>query len=464
MDAFEFINLDRIIENIRSIHAHTDSNKDSETLEEHLLETKKFLIMLFEQKGIGEIISKIINELSCNGEKLSDEYKSLIRKMFINAVFLHDVGKINPAFQKIKMKNMLFQDVSFNDSEHSLISALIFIDIFEPFIKEISSKAMKYYMYYFLFSFAYEISRHHSYLKDTLDLTDKLMQKQDSKYYKNYKSSGILNIKLEENCAFTTIHRRGYYKNWKMDGLDFYILNRFLFALITACDFYATYSFKTGNKIDFGVITDIESILSYYKNYEVYKGIEAYRIDKNVFYNMPINSLRSDLFIEAEKNLLENLENNLYYLEAPTGGGKTNISINLALQIVKNKPNHNKIFYIFPFNTLVEQTKTTFEEIFGKMNNFAVINSITPIITKEEVKLAEGDNKIDYNRSYLDRQFLHYPIILTTHINFFSYLFGTGRESSFPLVHLCNSVIILDEIQSYRNKIWTEIIMFLSKY
>src|SRR5690606_9852821 len=136
--------------------------------------------------------------------------------------------------------------------------------------------------------------------------------------------------------------------------------------------------------------------------------------DKNYFSKTPINSLRSDLFLEAEETLLKNLDHNVFYLEAPTGGGKTNVAINLALNIVKHLPQYNKVFYIFPFNTLVEQTKKTFEKIFKDKLNYAVINSITPIITKEEKQMSEGDKNIDYNMSYLDRQFLHYPVILTT--------------------------------------------------
>ena len=464
MGNYEFVDLGELIENLDSIYAHTDDKKPSETLEEHLMETKKFLLMLFEKKGIGKIIDNIINRLTCSGKLLSKECYSLVKKIFVNAVFLHDMGKINPAFQKIKMNNALYKDISFNDSEHSLLSALIYIDVFTPSIKEITDRNLRYYMYNILYSFAYNISRHHSYLKDTLDFTDKLQQKQDLKYYKDYKSPTLMDIKLGENCPFITIQRLNSWKNWKMDGIEFYILNRLLFALIVGCDFYATHSFKTGNEIDFGLLEDIDRILNIYKNYDVYKGIECYKKDKNYFSKTPINSLRSDLFLEAEETLLKNLDHNVFYLEAPTGGGKTNVAINLALNIVKHLPQYNKVFYIFPFNTLVEQTKKTFEKIFKDKLNYAVINSITPIITKEEKQMSEGDKNIDYNMSYLDRQFLHYPVILTTHVNLFTYLFGTGREACFPLIHLCNSVVVLDEIQSYKNSIWTEIIMYLSKY
>ena len=40
-----------------------------------------------------------------------------------------------------------------------------------------------------------------------------------------------------------------------------------------------------------------------------------------------INKLRSDMFIEAENNMLKNLDKVIYYLEAPTGSGKTHAII-----------------------------------------------------------------------------------------------------------------------------------------
>lgn len=64
----------------------------------------------------------------------------------------------------------------------------------------------------------------------------------------------------------------------------------------------------------------------------------------------------------------------------------------------------------------------------------------------------------------MDRQFLNYPIILTTHVNLFQTMFGTEREAVFGFHQLVGSVIVLDEIQSYKNAIWTEIMMSLQYY
>lgn len=64
----------------------------------------------------------------------------------------------------------------------------------------------------------------------------------------------------------------------------------------------------------------------------------------------------------------------------------------------------------------------------------------------------------------MNRQFLNYPVILTTHVSLFNTMFGENKEDAFAFHQLANSVIILDEIQSYKNTIWTEIISFLKGF
>ena len=480
MEKLPLYSLEKNIKNINLLLAHVNDDRKDETLAEHSQKTINFFYQLSREKGIGKIIDKIINSLKTKGtRKFNSNVVLFIKEMFLNAIYLHDIGKINPAFQKLKMnnKNMNHLNSSIsNDTKHSLLSSIIYIDIFNEKIKHIKSSDEKRFLEYLLFINAYIISRHHSYLKNIDDFINDLIDQKDRieeypGYIKFYKSSNIKNIDLV-NSKFWI--RESLQKKFNYDTYtNIFILSKLLFSLIVSCDFYATYSYMNDNVPDFGLIKNIELIINCYKQGKLYKGIEKYRsyrnglIINNPFGNNSINSLRSELFLEAEQTLVKNMDKNIFYLEAPTGSGKTNTSINLALNIIKYKPEHNKIFYIFPFNTLVEQTKEKLDEVFSNQENgylqgfkIVVINSITPIITEEERR----ENETDYNRYLLDRQFLHYPLILTTHINFFNYLFGTGREINLPLVHLCNSVIIIDEIQSYKNNIWKEIIMFLDKY
>ena len=54
-------------------------------------------------------------------------------------------------------------------------------------------------------------------------------------------------------------------------------------------------------------------------------------------------------------------------------------------------------------------------------------------------------------------------MILSTHVSLFNIIFGNRQSDVFAFYQLSNSVIVLDEIQSYKNKIWLEIICYLKE-
>ena len=89
---------------------------------------------------------------------------------------------------------------------------------------------------------------------------------------------------------------------------------------------------------------------------------------------------------------MKNIDNNIFYLEAPTGSGKSNVSLNLSFKLLEKNPILKKIYYIYPFNTLIEQNINSIEKIFKSedknnediLKKIAVINSITPIKVDEE--------------------------------------------------------------------------------
>ena len=230
--------------------------------------------------------------------------------------------------------------------------------------------------------------------------------------------------------------------------LDFYIL--------VTCDYYATSEFYNDQK-SISVMNDFDfkELIKQYNNTEL-----IIKIRKKQTFENSINELRTEIFLEAEKTLIENCDKNIFYLEAPTGSGKSNTAINLSLRLIEKNNDLNKIVYVYPFNTLVEQNIASFNKIFDHsriLNNLAVVNSTTPIKIDE-------NNPNKYQKALLDRQFLNYPIILTTHVSLFDTLFGDNRESAFGFYQLANSVIVLDEIQNYRIERWNEIIIFLKEY
>jgi CRISPR-associated endonuclease/helicase Cas3 len=336
---------------------------------------------------------------------------------------------------------------------------------------------------------SYIISRHHGYLQDFRKYKDSYEghERDSEEEINEEKENNFPDFKFKtlEKCicevfledSFHEITDNKLKKNDKFN-FNIYIYSKLLFSLLTASDYYATSEFMDGQKItDIGVITEDlkKEFKNTFDNYKITKAIRDYEkktvLDGNY---QNINQLRSKITLESEKNYLNNKEKNIFYLEAPTGAGKTITSVNLANLMMNSDSKINKLFYVFPFNTLVEQTEKGLMEIFENSDeikkNISVINSLTPIKTVDEnedykdFKSQEDNKKIDYKKSLLNRIFLHYPFIITTHVNLFNYLFGTSREEGFPLIDICNSVIIIDEIQSYKNGIWKEIINFFNSY
>ncbi|AHJ12410.1 CRISPR-associated helicase Cas3 [Sulfurospirillum multivorans DSM 12446] len=404
--------------------AHTRGS-DKEMLSTHLNLTCNYYQKIVTCKNLEPLIDSIIHTIdSANAV--------LIKEMFENAIFLHDLGKKNPCFQAKKMLNPLFKEhLNCGDSSHSRTGALEYISYYRPTINQIKDDTSFYRLTYILYNFAYHIDKHHGYLGNIESYCSKTTKEQnDHPDFNNIKNN------IDE-----------YLDN----KFEFYILNKLLFSLLVSSDYYATTDYIAGLPIDdFGVFSSSAK----QRLNELFSTFTC-KLENPV----GINKLRIELFQEAEQNLLKNLDKNIFYLEAPTGSGKTITSINLALKLLESNEHINKLFYIFPFNTLVEQTKNVFDEIFKNKLTIEVINSITPISTKDQ-----EEEETKYEKSYINRLFFHAPAIITTHVALFNILFGTSKEDNFPLWQLANSVIILDEIQSYNNHLWHYMVEFFDQY
>lgn len=417
-----YVNLDE--QKYKNYFAHTCKNKPKEKLIDHCNLTKFYLEKIIKEKNLSNLIDNMIINLD-------KENFILIKNLFYNAIFLHDLGKTNKSFQANKMDNELFEKSTLS-SEHSIYSAKEFIKIFIDEVDNIKDDEIFEKINYILNTFSYLIAKHHG------------------------KLNSIEDYNIYEDGSYELVKKKS--EKYINNPFEFYILNKLLFSLLVSSDYYATTHYMANLPTkDFGTIKDKQKVIN---SFEAYKIIQNIRSGKNI---EGINKLRSKMFWEAEENLLKNLDKNIFYLEAPTGSGKTLTSINLAMNFLNLKDEDiNKIFYVFPFNTLVEQTKKVLDDIFAAELDISVINSITPI--KEKTDEEQEDEESKYQKSYMSRLFFHNELILTTHIAFFNILFGTTKEDNFPLWQLANSVIILDEIQSYDNKLWSYMIKFFSIY
>lgn len=477
----ELFDINGNVKNLNQIYAHT-KGEHKEKLTEHMELVYEYFLKICEAKKLDSIFIRFKKSFT---KDYGEEAVKLWKDMLCNTIYMHDLGKINGDFQHRRLSNEKYSHVQQIDSKHSMLSACIYFDYYFNKLKDYKGEALKSLLA-FLFINSYIISRHHGSLDDfsvfykTLSEKFEFYLEKDFLYadYEKALTTPVNKIKdFWDICSSKLI---SYDKEDSWNSIDIFIYARFLFSLLTACDFYATSHYQSDNSIkSFGILEDVNKFYDIFKNGSIYKGIRKYEDylkgeTANPFKEGDINQLRSEMFLEAEDNLSKNFEENIFYLEAPTGAGKTNTSVNLAFRLLEHNKALNKIFYIFPFNTLVEQTKKSLDDIFEGSEEIrkeiAVVNSITPIqvddIEEDSNKVLERGTgrRINYEKALLDRQFLHYPIVLTTHVSFFAHLFGVSREEVFTLAHMANSVVILDEIQSYKNNIWKEIIIFLNKY
>ncbi|WP_061214015.1 CRISPR-associated helicase/endonuclease Cas3 [Syntrophomonas wolfei] len=421
--------------------AHTrtiNGYKQTETLLAHSQLTLHYFKIYGSIKDIDKIIKRLIDACGFQGEEADKVYLA-----FVYAIYLHDYGKINPRYQYDVLKNKVFYAIRGQaiNSNHALASAYLYLDHMYRLWPEKPTPVLAKC----LANFAYCISKHHGNLGNGHDFSD--LEHFAEKYY----------ISEIDHSIFE--YTQYYMQQQKLikQPIAFYILCRFLYTLIVGCDYCATQEFMTGCAMHPAIIGEGgRELAQSYNESAICQSIRQYQHNPTDFDGDPINKLRNELFLEAERNLIANPDAHIYYLEAPTGAGKTNMAINLALRVLQTNSNISNIFYVFPFNTLVEQTKTTLLPLFG--DKLAIINSITPVV------VGGDDRAEDYNVAWLDHLFNNYPIVLTSHVNFFNALFSCGRNQGFPLLKLCNSVIVIDEIQSYKNAIWREIISFLQKY
>lgn len=130
------------------------------------------------------------------------------------------------------------------------------------------------------------------------------------------------------------------------------------------------------------------------------------------------------------------LAQGLFTLTAPTGSGKTISSMAFALE---HAAAHGleRVIYVIPYCSIIEQTLSVFEEIFGVGNVVAHYHN---------AEYAHGEDG-ERDRRYLAAENWDAPVILTTTVQFFQSLYGKSPSCCRKLHNIARSVVIFDEAQ-----------------
>ena len=470
---------DRLIKNSSDYYAHLPKDGEQrkpETLSEHSGLTYAYAQSLIESLSLRPVLSKLISlSIPPTLSKKADYITREVETLFMQSIVFHDLGKVNHRFQQVKMKNAapcLKVNHDFK-SDHSSISMYIFLAFYYSRTESLKDSDLQDYLDNVAVFFSYSICQHHSpSLRNAQDVSvwnDERLFKlssylslfninlSDIQCFHDYllkNSANLFNVYNDENNKLVT----------PQSSLALYALLKLNYSLLTACDYLATAHYMNDWKemiSDFGVIDNamkerlIKNVSSHKYNKAIYENMQLSRLDDDPLHEISdskLNLLRQRLAIEAIQNVRAHLDKHLFYLEAPTGSGKTNVSLLTAAELLASDKNLNKIFYVFPFTTLITQTYKAIRDTFSLDES-----EMVEIHSKAFFKIEKHEE--DY-KNYLDNLFVNYPIVLLSHIKFFDIVKTNDKELNYLFHRLANSVVVIDEIQSYPPSTWNFIVNY----
>lgn len=462
-------------------------NIPKETLEEHITLVNRYFVQLVNEHRLEPVIDKLIQSIATSG---NPDTRNYLKKLFVNTVVFHDYGKINERFQSDKMRNELYRDLNNSDSPigstHSALSAYIYLS------KHLNEIALEHKSNPVLITnciyLSYSIFKHHSrqfdddslYTTGFADFKAKFNLHEVKEFLSKYLQAFAYSIKPK---IIELIGENDLLANKRIlnteNSFSLYALCRLNFSLLTASDYLATNEYMNQIPLrDFGTLSKerIEEIYQFVthadwlneaegkKNYNK----DVFEKTKNYEFQNPqiaegdnLNILRTEMAVEVIRHIRSNAYSNLFYIEAPTGGGKTNLSALAVIELLKiHQGKYNKVFYVFPFTTLITQTCKSLKETLGLQESEMVeLHSNAGMKTN-----SEDDNYGNEKLNYINHLFVNYPFTFLSHVRFFDILKTNEKEANYLLHRLANSIVVIDELQSYNPQHWDKVIYFIKQY
>ncbi|HMS66552.1 MAG TPA: CRISPR-associated helicase Cas3' [Saprospiraceae bacterium] len=493
------IALNKILINSETYYAHISPRNSTlqlepETLQQHIELVQEKFELLCKLHCIDNVLNSLIfNFLKKYGFENDVKTANYVKTIFVNTIVFHDFGKINENFQASpdKMNNPNFQGKerfqTVISTHHSALGAYLFI---VKHLEEVSSfePNKRGLLSHCILVFSYPIFKHHANrlndeYQDTIGFSEEQV-KCMKEYIKNYQYDINTNFSerfvLQENTKKAFAQFDEHLK--QSFSFELYALIRLNFSILTASDYLASSQYMIGNRAplkDFGILSN-ERILKLFefvsgrdilKNGKTNYNKSTYqKINTGFKLQNPkeqsgnnLNVLRQEMALQVIENIKLNSDKNLFYIEAPTGGGKTNLSMLATVELLKEADGKlNKVFYVFPFTTLITQTYSAIIDTLGLDEN-----EVTQLHSKAGYKNKEEDRDglySDEKQNYIENLFVNYPFCLLSHVKFFDLLKSNEKEANYQLHRLANSIVVIDELQSYNPSHWDKMMYFIRHF
>lgn len=217
------------------------------------------------------------------------------------------------------------------------------------------------------------------------------------------------------------------------NALDVMILTRMLFSCLVDADFLDTEAFMNNQPVRENEFSSLKEIAAMFWS----------RLEEDGYFR-PKNALNGKR-CEILRTCMQKGEGKqgLYSLTVPTGGGKTISSMAFAMKQAM-KWHKERIIYVIPYLSIIEQTADVFRAFLG---NHAVLESHSQVDYDSLVEEGSEEAGRVAERMKLAAENWDAPIVITTNEQFFESLYANKTSRCRKLHNIANSVIILDEAQ-----------------
>lgn len=309
---------------------------------------------------------------------------------------LHDKGKEQKGFQRYIRKRSGYEDVAghVEKTPHAFVGALL--------AKKVGT---------FCDLIGMPIAGHHAGLYDYMDF-----EKLKEKNLPDDIDTDKLDIKpVKIGCLPA--------------GKDIHHLVRMLYSSLVDADYLDTEKFMQPKQFaERGRCDSLEQLQIF---------LNAYLDDLNKkSLDTPVNRIRKRVQERCREMMSQ--PSGFYSLAVPTGGGKTLSSMVWAIGHALSN-GKKRIIIAIPYTSIITQTAEVLRGIFGENN---VIEHHSAVNIKDE---DESNN--EYSLSLATENW-DSPIVITTNVQLFESMYASRPSKCRKLHNLCNSVLILDEVQA----------------